>query len=128
VVDSAPAGQDAAVLKSLAAWLDAWGRRDEDAYFSAYDASFIPQGGVDRADWEKGRRLLLGLTKNLDIRIETPLVERKPDGMAEVTFNQFYRSDNYSDAVIKLLRLTENAGRWLIVEERVLAVLRRTQP
>jgi outer membrane protein assembly factor BamE len=45
-----------------------------------------------------------------------------------VTFKQFYRSDRYSDAVIKQLRMAERDGRWLIVEEKVLSILRGVQP
>lgn len=121
-------GSDAPVLHALNTWVNAWVQRDEDAYMAAYDASFVPQGGGSRADWEKRRRLLFGLAKNIDLRIDAPAVERLPDGGALVTFNQFYRSDNYRDAVVKQLRMVERDEGWLIAEERVLSVLRNSQP
>ena len=117
-------GLEAAVLASVKAWSDAWTRRDEDGYLAAYDASFIPQGGGSREDWEKRRRLLLGVARNIDLQIESPMVERVADGAALVTFNQHYRSDSYRDSVVKQMRLVERDGRWLIAEERVLTILR----
>lgn len=124
----AAARSDAPVLEALNAWADAWARRDDDAYFAAYDASFVPQGGGGRAAWEKRRRLLLGVARNIDLKIDSPSVDRAADGTATVTFNQFYRSDSYRDAVVKQLRMTEHDGRWLIVEEKVLSVLHGVKP
>lgn len=115
---------EAGVLASLKTWSDAWARRDEDAYLAAYDAGFVPQGGGDREEWEKRRRLLLGVARNIDLRIESPTIERVGDGEALVTFNQHYRSDSYRDSVVKQLRMVERDGRWLIAEERVLTILR----
>lgn len=122
------AGLEAAVLASLKTWSDAWARRDEDAYLAAYDAGFVPQGGGSREEWEKRRRLLLGVARNIDLRIEAPTVERVADGVALVTFNQHYRSDSYRDSVVKQLRMVERDGRWLIAEERVLTLLRGARP
>lgn len=121
-------GLEAAVLAAVKTWSDAWARRDEEGYLAAYDVDFVPQGGGVRADWEKRRRLLLGVARNIDLRIEAPTVERVGDGVALVTFNQHYRSDSYRDSVVKQLRLVERDGRWLIAEERVLTVLRGVQP
>jgi outer membrane protein assembly factor BamE len=112
-----------AVLKALNAWVDAWSRRDDAAYFAAYDPGFIPQGGGSHADWEKRKRMLLEVASNIEVKIESPSVDLAADGNVTVTFNQFYRSDNYRDAVVKQLRMTERDGRWLIVDEKVLSVL-----
>jgi outer membrane protein assembly factor BamE len=122
-----PAGDDP-VLKTVNEWAAAWARRDEEAYLAAYDASFVPQGGGSRIAWEKRRRLLLGVAGNVDLKIDSPLVSRADDGTAKVTFNQFYRSDRYRDAVVKQLRLAERDGRWLIVGENVLSILQGVHP
>jgi outer membrane protein assembly factor BamE len=119
---------DDPVLKSVNAWAQAWAQRDDEAYLAAYDASYVPQGGGSRADWEKRRRLLLAVAKNIELKIDSPSVDRSDDGTATVTFNQFYRSESYRDAVVKQLRLAERDGRWLIVEEKVLSILRGVQP
>ncbi len=112
-----------AVLKALNAWVDAWSRRDDADYFAAYDPSFIPQGGGSHADWEKRKRMLLEVARNIEVKIESPSVDRVEDGSMIITFNQFYRSDSYRDAVVKQLRMVDRDGRWLIVDEKVLSVL-----
>jgi outer membrane protein assembly factor BamE len=124
---AAAAVGDDPVLKSLNTWVSAWAQRDEEAYIASYDASFVPQGGGNRADWEKRRRLLLGVAKNIEIKVDSPSVDRNEDGTATVTFNQFYRSDSYRDAVVKQVRMVERGGRWLIVDEKVLSILRGAQ-
>jgi outer membrane protein assembly factor BamE len=122
------AGSDDSVLKSVNEWAAAWARRDEEAYFAAYDSSFVPQDGGSRSDWEKRRRLLLGVAKNIDLKIDSPSVERTADGTASVTFNQTYHSDGYRDSVVKQLRMVEHDGHWRIVEESVLSILRGAKP
>jgi len=121
---SAAVANDDPVLKSLNEWAAAWARRDEVAYLAAYDPSFVPPGGGSRADWEKRRRLLFSMAQNIDLKINSPSVDRADDATATVTFIQFYRSDNYRDAVVKQLRMIERDGRWLIVEEKVLSILK----
>ena len=124
----AAVASDDPVMVSINAWADAWARRDEIAYLAAYDASFVPEGGGRRSEWEQRRRLLLGIAKNIDLKIESPSVNRETDSTATATFNQYYRSDSYRDSVVKQLRLVERDGRWLITEEKVLSILRATKP
>jgi outer membrane protein assembly factor BamE len=124
----ATVASDDPVMLSLNAWADAWARRDENAYLAAYDASFVPEGGGRRSEWEQRRRLLLGIAKNIDLKIDSPSVNRETDSTATATFNQYYRSDSYRDSVVKQLRLVERDGRWLITEEKVVSVLRATKP
>ncbi|MGK2952828.1 MAG: outer membrane protein assembly factor BamE domain-containing protein [Thiobacillus sp.] len=128
VTGSAAAVSDAAVLESLNEWAEAWARRDAAAHFLAYEDSFVPQGGGSRADWEKRKRRVIGAAKSIEIKVESPSVERDEEGTAVVTFNQHYRSDSYSDAVVKQLRMVEREGRWLIVEEKVLSTLPGSRP
>lgn len=112
------------VLKAVNEWASAWSRRDEDAYLAAYDASFVPQGGGNRTEWEKRRRLLLGVSQNIDLKVDSPVVDRSDADGVTVTFNQFYKSGGYRDAVVKQLRMVERDGRWLIAEEKVVSILR----
>ncbi len=122
------AASDATVLKAVNEWAEAWARRDNAAYLAAYDAGFVPQGGASRADWERRKRQALNAAKRIELEIDSPVVERTDDAAATVTFNQFYRSDSYRDAVVKQLRMVERDGRWLIVEEKVLSVLHGARP
>jgi outer membrane protein assembly factor BamE len=126
--NAAAAASDDSVLKSLNDWADAWSRRDDEAYLAAYDAGFVPQGGGSRANWEKRKRRLLNAAKSIELKIDSPAVDRADDGTATVTFNQYYRSASYRDAVVKQVRMVERDGRWLIVEEKVLSILRGARP
>jgi len=119
---------DAPVLKSVNDWADAWMQRDSDAYFAAYDASFVPADGGSRAAWEARKRKVLNAAKRIEVRIDSPSVERAGDGTATVTFKQYYRSGTYRDAVVKQLRMVEHGDRWLIAEEKVLSVVKDGQP
>lgn len=116
--------QEEQILAAVNAWAQAWRVRDEDAYIAAYAPSFRPQGGLSRAEWEKRRRLLLGLSRNIDLKLDSVSTELQSDKKALVTFNQFYRSDSYEDAVIKQLKFALINDRWLIEEEKVLGPLR----
>lgn len=126
--ESTQAERNAPVLKSLNDWAAAWARRDKTAYFAAYDDRFVPQDGISRAEWENRKRHALDTAKNIEVRVDSPRVDRTEEGTVTMTFNQFYRSDNYSDAVVKQVHMVEQEGRWLIVEEKVLSELRGTRP
>lgn len=111
------------VLLALNAWADAWARRDKAAFFAAYDDSFVPEGGGSRADWEKRRRSAISAAQYIDLKIESPSVVRSEEGAVTATFNQFYRSDSYRDAVRKQLLMVARGDRWMIAEEKVLSAL-----
>ncbi len=127
-VSAALPNAEEGVLQALKSWSEAWKQRNMEAYLAAYGQDFVAQGGVTRADWEKHRRLLIGQAKNIDLKIDSPSVEIVPDGSALVTFNQYYRSDRYRDAVVKQIRMVQRDGHWLITEERVLSTLHPKKP
>ncbi|MBC2730950.1 outer membrane protein assembly factor BamE [Thiobacillus sp.] len=122
----AAAASDDPVLKSVHAWADAWMQRDSAAYFAAYDASFVPEGS-SRAAWEARKRKMLSGTGSIEVRIDSPSVERTGEGAATVNFKQYYRAGTYHDTTVKQLRMIERDGRWVIVEEKVLSTLKGGQ-
>ena len=113
---------EAPVLAALKSWAKAWSDRDEEAYFSAYASNFKPSGALDKAEWERRRRLLLNLSKKIEVRVDSPVVEFPAEGRALITFNQSYRSATYQDTIVKQLVMVLQDGRWLILEEKVLPV------
>lgn len=121
-------GNDTILLKTLTEWADAWSRRDAEAYFAAYDERFVPEDGASHEVWQQRKRQAFGATKSLEVKVDSPVVERTEEGTATVTFKQFFRSDAYRDAVLKQLLMVERDGRWLIVEEKVLTTLRGARP
>jgi Small protein A (tmRNA-binding) len=116
-----PEGQ---LMAALNAWAEAWRTRNEEAYLAAYAASFRPEDGQTREQWEKRRRLLLGVSRNIDLQIDGVATESMKEERAQVSFRQFYRSDSYRDAVIKQLKFVRVDGQWLIEEEKVLAQIK----
>jgi len=126
--DSTVATNEDPIVKSVNTWADAWARRDVEAYFAAYDTSFLPQDGDSRAAWEARKRKVLDAAKRIEVKIDSPSVEKTGDDSATVTFKQYYRSDTYHDAVVKQLRMVERGDRWLIAEENVLSVLKDGKP
>ena len=120
---SAAEKSDEPVLIALNAWANAWTRRDEAAFFAAYDDSFVPEGGGSRADWERRRRAAISAAQYIDLKIESPSIVRSEEGAVTATFNQFYRSDSYRDAVRKQLLVVARGDRWMIAGEKVLSAL-----
>ncbi len=123
---NAPASgaQEGQLAAALNAWVEAWRKRDEEAYFAAYAPGFRPAGGQSREMWEKRRRLLLGVSRNIDLQTDGLTVESMSEDRAQVSFRQFYRSDSYRDAVIKQLVFVRVDSRWLIEEENVLSTIK----
>jgi outer membrane protein assembly factor BamE len=121
---AAPATTEEQVVAALDVWAKAWRSRDEETYLAAYAATFRPEGGQTRAEWEKRRRLLLGLARNIDLQIDGVATEVVTEDRAQVSFRQFYRSETYQDAVIKQLKFVRVDNLWLIEEEKVLAPIK----
>ena len=119
---------EASVLLALKSWSDAWAQGNADTYIAAYAPDFLPPGGYTHADWEKRRRMLLGVAKNVQLRIESPKVKMTADGHALVTFNQYYHSQNYRDDLVKQIKLAQRDGRWLIIDEHVVSTLQSPKP
>lgn len=121
---ASPASPEGQIMAVLNAWAEAWRNRDEEAYLAAYAASFRPEGGQTKEEWEKRRRLLLGVSRNIDLQVDGVVTEAVTADRAQVSFRQFYRSDTYRDAVIKQLKFIRVEDRWLIEEEKVLAPIK----
>ncbi len=109
-----PATAEAAV----AAWANAWSGQQVDGYLAAYSGAFRPPDGAARADWEARRRERLLAPRRIAVSIG-PLDSRQPGpDRLEVSFDQAYESDTYSDQVRKTLTLVWEDGGWKIAAER----------
>jgi Flp pilus assembly protein TadD len=123
-VAAAPTGAAAldarGVLDAVAAWADAWSRKDADAYLGAYAADFQPPGGQTRSAWENQRRDRLAAPKAISVKVDATRLKAENEGRVRVTFRQHYRSDLFSGSSTKTLLLARSDdGRWRIVQERV---------
>jgi predicted nucleic acid-binding Zn-ribbon protein len=101
----------------LQAWTEDWARKDLEAYLAHYSNDFQPPKGLNLSTWRDQRRN--SLLKPVFIEVNINDIQRQPTGAssAQLTFNQTYRSNLYSDRVIKTLYLRWEDERWKILKE-----------
>jgi tetratricopeptide (TPR) repeat protein len=120
IAPAAPAkAETEAVLAAVNGWANAWSERDASAYLSYYAADFEVPGGDPRASWEAARRERITRPKSIKVTVGSPKVTFDANGRALVNFRQRYQSDTLDTSGSKTLTLTNNNGRWLIVQERM---------
>ena len=100
-------------------WAKAWSDRDVEAYLAAYGAEFAPADGTSRAQWEQTRRARLQQSSFIRVGLANmKVVEHGPEH-AQISFDQHYQSDAFSDDVRKILIMRKVDADWKIVEESV---------
>ena len=73
------------------------------------------------AEWKNIRRARLKFTKGVNIQIEKLRVFVEANGeYVLVEFIQNYRSDSYSDRVLKQIYMHKQQNNWLILSERTI--------
>lgn len=108
----------AAVAKTLDAWINAWRTKNTDAYLNAYSAKFKPEGMSKKA-WVEQRKQRVGANP-AEITLVLDNVKVVADAnKAQVSFVQQYTSGKFSDNVVKVLNFENENGQWLIVKETV---------
>ncbi len=114
VTDPTVADPAIAVLTAVEAWSRAWSRGDATAYLSHYASGFRPDDGQTRAQWEASRRSRLAEARDVRVSVLGPQVEMEGNSRAKVAFRQHYVSPTFERTAMKILRLVEDGGRWLI--------------
>ena len=107
----------------LERWAGAWSAQDVETYLASYAEDFVPQGGLDRAAWERQRRLRLQAPGSIQVELSNMKTSKEANGRMIVRADQEYRSDRYADRVRKEFLLKEEGGRWFILEEKELGKL-----
>jgi adhesin transport system outer membrane protein len=127
-VAAAPAAEAAASAKAaapapaasaerrLADWAAAWSAKDADAYLAFYSADFGP-ARAGRAKWQAERRRLLSKPGEISVKVSAVTSKVISPTRVETSFEQAYRSSNYSDTAHKTLTWALQGGQWLIVAE-----------
>ncbi len=113
----APAPPDAEIAAMARAWVQAWANQQTEEYLGFYAASFAPQDGLSRDEWELQRRTALSSPQTIELELSALATELVSAGRARVSFDQAYRSNLYSDDVRKTLELVREDDRWKIAEE-----------
>ena len=116
---AAPAGAALTdnVNSLLLSWTKAWSSQDLNAYFAAYADEFTPEGGLTRTSWQGQRRDRISRPKRITVRAVNPQIVQVGVDRANVTFQQEYESDSFSDTVTKVLELKLSGGNWKITRE-----------
>ncbi|GAO36194.1 hypothetical protein SCT_1596 [Sulfuricella sp. T08] len=109
---------EAAVLKTLNGWANAWSSKNVGAYLSYYAKDFKVPGG-SRASWEKERKNRISRPKSIHVGIESPRVTLSDASHASITFKQSYKSDALQTITTKTIVLVKAGDKWLIQQERI---------
>ncbi|MDX1503833.1 MAG: PilZ domain-containing protein [Thermoanaerobaculia bacterium] len=107
------------VSRTVRSWATAWSSQEVDAYLAHYSDRFQPPDGMSRGEWRAQRGDRLTRPRFIQVvvsRLETTL---DGEGRAVARFFQAYRSDTYSDEVLKVLELVWEGDTWKIAAERV---------
>lgn len=108
-------------------WLKAWMAKDMQRYLSFYAPDFDAERSnysasynsksMARASWLAYRKRFVTKPGDVSVTASNIRVEMKSENLAELHFNQDYRSNDYNDKVEKVLQVVKKDGRWLINRE-----------
>lgn len=112
---------EAVYLPLINKWAAAWSEQNVDAYLACYGQQFVPENGMSRKDWAAQRKVRIEKPKSIDIGISDIKVVAEEGSRAEVMFRQSYRSNSYSDQVMKVFTLGLERGELVILGERTIS-------
>ena len=104
------------VASRLEAWRQAWEAKDASRYLAFYGSNFVPADKRARSAWEADRRVKLDKKGDIQVQLGTPTYKVEGD-VVLVSFEQRYRSGNYSDAGRKQIEWVREGGDWKIRRE-----------
>jgi tetratricopeptide (TPR) repeat protein len=105
------------VVKAIAAWANAWARKDMRAYLGAYASDFTPPKGMSRKAWEAEREdRIAGKPGKISVTYDEPVISINGD-KATAKFRQHYSAPGLSSNSTKTLVFVRAGGKWLIKEE-----------
>jgi len=110
------------IKQRLLGWSRAWSDSNFEHYIKSYSTDFIPSDArKSYAEWKNIRRGRLKFTKGVNVEIEQLRVFiEEQEKYALVEFIQNYRSESYSDKVLKQMYMQNQQGNWLILSERTI--------
>jgi murein L,D-transpeptidase YafK len=107
-----------ALLKAVEQWRNDWSSRDTERYLSHY-ASDFSTGNMNLPAFAQQKRLVNSGKTWIKVKVSDLSVFPYPNqpGMAVVTFEQDYDSNNLSNRMLKRQYWMKRDGRWQIVYE-----------
>ena len=103
-------------------WVKSWENKDIDSYFSFYLENYSSDYFDSHELWKKDRyeRIMKKSSINIDITNLEIIFDINEDEIAQVTFDQIYKSNNYSDNINKMIKLIKKKGYWKIFREEII--------
>ena len=113
---------DKRIKEQLNDWSRAWSQGNFEFYIQLYSNDFLPSDNLKTyQEWKNIRRARLKFTKGVSVEIDQIRVFVEPEGeYALVEFMQNYRSNSYSDQVLKQMYMRNQHNNWLILSERTI--------
>ena len=102
---------------TVRAWAAAWSQRDYKRYVGFYSTNFKPTHRRDLDDWRNFRDRRLD-KPSISVTVANVDVKNISADTCEVRFQQTYRSPDFSDRVIKTMRMHSEGGGWRITSEK----------
>lgn len=107
-----------AFLRILESWRKDWESRDAEDYLAHYARGFR-SGKMDFTAWGAHKKRVNATKRSIKVALDNVSVYRSPgaENLIEVTFDQHYRSDNFSQRSRKRQYWVLEEGRWRIAQE-----------
>jgi hypothetical protein len=106
------------ISRRLHSWALAWELKDLTTYFSYYSKNFKPKDSAsDIQEWKAKKSFYIKKAIDLNITLRHIVFKHLDENTATVSFNQEYRSRDYSDNTHKLIELVWENNQWLILRE-----------
>lgn len=116
---------EAEVAQRIIDWIVAWEARDVTKYLAFYALDFKPQGGLDRAAWERKSEEGFARIKNVHADIQNLAVRLQDNELALTEFRQTYVADTVRYSAHKTMEWRKENGQWRIVREMTRMVGRK---
>jgi tetratricopeptide (TPR) repeat protein len=110
------------LVNQLIGWAKSWSDKKFDAYIGYYSGDLKLDFPSHQA-WIAHRKKRILRPGYIKIEVSNFQIRAQSDNRATIDFEQSFNSLNYSDRVIKRIRLNRINSKWKITDERVLSVL-----
>ncbi len=116
-IDAPKDAPQTAILNTLDAWIKDWMSLNPERYLSHYSRKFTPNDNTSIEQWVAHKKRVFAQAGNINLKLRDINVEFEQANLAVANFTQEYKSKTFKDTTHKALRLENDQGRWLILEE-----------
>lgn len=110
-------GDETAARATVERWRAAWDEQNVSAYLAQYAPGFRPDSGISVKQWRAQRRTRINTPDWIKIELRDVELFPLSENRLRASFVQTYRSDGYSDRVLKSLILIRTPAGWRILRE-----------